>query len=229
MTKSNPDALSALQSAIGYQFDDLELLTRSLTHSSLVGERSFERLEFLGDRVLGLTLADALFRKYGDADEGELAPRFNRLVRKEACADVARSINLGDALLLSRSEDSHGGREKTAILGDAMEGLIAAVHLEGGYEAAAQMILRLWKPMLDDADNPALDPKSSLQEWSQGKNLGIPEYKTIDRTGPDHAPQFTIQVKIEGKKAQKGQGSSKQAAEQVAAEALLINLGVING
>lgn len=223
------DPLVALQKAIGYQFTDQELFHRSLTHSSRVGERSFERLEFLGDRVLGLTLADALFRKFGDADEGELAPRFNQLVRKEACAEVARSIDLGDALFLSRSEDSHGGRKKTAILGDAMEAIIAAVHLEGGYDIARQMILRLWQPLLERADDPTQDPKSSLQEWSQGNNLGIPDYDTIDRTGPDHAPQFTVQVKIGGKNTAEGKGSSKQSAEQVAAKALLDKLGVVNG
>jgi len=221
--------LARLQETIGHHFTDSELLRRALTHSSRIGERSFERLEFLGDRVLGLVLSDALFHKYGEADEGELAPRFNRLVRKESCADVARMIDLGSALILSRSEDSHGGRDKTAILGDAMEAVIAAVYLDGGYPAASAMILRLWQALLEKAGDPALDPKSALQEWSQGLNLGIPDYETLDRTGPDHAPLFTIRVRVPNNGTAEGQGASKQAAEQEAARALLAQLGLIDG
>jgi len=218
--------LKALEERIGYRFDDAEFLIRALTHSSIgsATRPNNQRLEFLGDRVLGLVMAEALLAADTGATEGQLAPRFNALVRKEACAGVAQEISLGDVLKLGRSEMMSGGRRKAALLGDAMEALIAAVYQDGGFEAAREMVTRLWHARLHTVENDARDPKTSLQEWTQANGHGLPVYKEIARKGPDHAPEFTIEVRVAPNSAAQATAASKRKAEQAAATAMLSQL-----
>ena len=208
---------------IGYEFKDPGLLITALTHSSISSatRSDNERLEFLGDRVLGLVMAEALLELDPGATEGQLAPRFNALVRKETCADVAREIDMGAVLKLGRSEMLSGGRRKQALLGDAIEAIIAAVYMDGGFEPAKKLILRLWGDRLQTVKQDARDAKTALQEWAQGQRLPLPVYTTIGQVGPAHAPEFTVEVKVEGIASQQANGRSKRLAEQAAAEALL--------
>jgi len=224
---------SALEATIGYRFKDSDLLDRSLTHISAVagGNRanSYQRLEFLGDHVLGLIISDMLFRAFPKADEGELSRRLADLVRRESCADVARAIELGAALRLGASEANAGGRLRTAILADVCEALVGAVYLDGGYEAAAKLIERLWGERMRAPVRPLRDPKTILQEWAQARGLPTPAYREVARTGPHHDPQFRVAVVLPNKEPAEGQGKSKRAAEQEAAAAMLKREGVGNG
>ncbi|MFV0359231.1 ribonuclease III [Tropicimonas sp.] len=215
--------LRAFQGRLGHSFHRPELLVRALTHPSISTETrpSNQRLEFLGDRVLNLTIAEALFRADRLADEGQLAPRYNVLVRKETCADVARQIDLGTALKLGRSEMMSGGRRKDALLGDAMEAVIAAIYLDGGLEPARAAVLRLWGGRIDAAEEQARDPKTALQEWAQARAMPPPDYVETRRSGPDHAPRFTIEARLASGETASATAGSKRHAEQAAAEALL--------
>ncbi|MVO17675.1 ribonuclease III [Parasedimentitalea huanghaiensis] len=218
--------MRAFQERIGHQFARPELLVRALTHASISSptRSDNQRLEFLGDRVLGLVMATALLEDDKSASEGQLAPRFNAMVRKEACADVAREIELGEVLKLGRSEMMSGGRRKLALLGDAMEAVIAAVYKDAGFEAAQAMILRLWASRINAVEVDARDSKTSLQEMVQAKGQKPPSYVLVSRTGPDHQPVFTISVRLDdGAEAQATAGSKRQA-EQAAATALLSKL-----
>jgi ribonuclease-3 len=212
-----------LGAKIGHRFDNLERLETALTHpsASTRARPDYQRLEFLGDRVLGLVIAEMLLARFPKEAEGRLAPRLNALVRKETCADVASEIGLGDYLRLGRSESTTGGRRKTAILGDAMEALIATVYLDGGYEAARAVILRLWDSRISEAKDLESDPKTALQEWAQARGLAPPAYETVDRSGPDHAPMFTIAARLETGATATAEAASKRAAQQAAAAALL--------
>lgn len=228
--------LDHLAARIGHKFSSIELLERALTHSSFGSGktnrkrqplfRSNERLEFLGDRVLGLVIADWLLENYPDQKEGELAPKLNALVRKEMCAQVAQDIELGTHLKLGRGEDRAGGRDKIALLGDAMEAIIAAVYRDGGLESARKMILSLWKPYFESIGDMPKDAKTALQEWAQGRALPTPEYSEKGRSGPDHEPVFVMSVAVDGLAPEVAEGPSKRAAEQAAAEALLRREGV---
>ena len=186
-----------------------------------------ERLEFVGDRVLGLAIAAALIEAFPLATEGELARRYNRLVRGETCARVARELNLGTYLILSESEAGSGGREKSTILADAIEALLGAILIESGFDKANAVVRRLWLSRLEELPQVSADPKSALQEWAQGMGLSLPEYIEIARKGPDHAPRFTAEVRIRGKSPARGEGASKRAAEQAAASELLTREGVM--
>jgi len=218
--------LKAFAGRIGHEFARPELLIRALTHGSFSSETrpDNQRLEFLGDRVLGLVMAEAMLAADRAATEGQLAPRFNALVRKETCADVAREVDLGAVLKLGRSEMMSGGRRKQALLGDAMEAVIAAVYLDGGFEAAREVILRLWGKRIETVEADARDAKTSLQEWAQARGLQPPRYAEIAREGPDHAPEFTIEARLESGEAASARATSKRAAEQAAAKALLERL-----
>jgi len=218
--------LAAFETRLGYRFQNPELLLRALTHGSRGGALGDDnqRLEFLGDRVLGLVIAEALLDRDEGAREGQLAPRFNALVRKEACADVARHLDLGAVLKLGRSEMKSGGRRKQALLGDAMEAVIAAVYCDAGFSAARAVVLKHWDAMIETVEHDARDPKTALQEWAQAGGLPPPEYIEIARDGPDHAPVFTIEVRLlDGRHAEATAGS-KRKAEQAAAEILLQSL-----
>lgn len=221
---AKPSCLVTLEARLGHSFADLGLLDRALRHSSAqergaIGTNN-ERLEFLGDRVLGLVIAEWLLNALPDASEGELAVRYNGLVRKEACADVATRIDLGRYLVLGPGEDRGGGRKKAAILADACEAVIAALFLDGGLSAAHRFIEAEWAPLLT-MPTRRVDAKTALQEWTQSRGRGIPVYKAIGRSGPDHAPEFEIQVEIDGVSPATGSGSSKRVAEQAAARAML--------
>ncbi|MEM6635974.1 MAG: ribonuclease III [Pseudomonadota bacterium] len=215
--------LSAFSERVGHRFDNPELLVEAVTHASVSapGRSHNERLEFLGDRVLGLVMAQALLEEDTGAPEGRLAPRFNALVRKETCAAVAREIALGEVLKLGRSEMLSGGRRKDALLGNAMEALIAAVYLDAGFEAARAFVLRLWKARIDNVEADARDPKTSLQEWAQARGFPPPHYHMLSRTGPDHEPIFTIEVRLQNGARESASAGSKRQAEQAAAAALL--------
>jgi len=211
---------------LGHDFARPALLIEALTHSSISspGRDDNQRLEFLGDRVLGLVMAEALLEADSDAAEGQLAPRFNALVRKETCAAVAREIDVGAVLKLGRSEMLSGGRRKEALLGDAMEAVIAAVYVDGGYEAARAVVLRLWGERIATVEADSRDPKTSLQEWAQARGLAPPAYVETDRTGPDHAPVFTIEARLGSGESAEATAGSKRQAEQAAAGALLSKL-----
>lgn len=218
--------LKALEDRLGHRFDAPELLVRAVTHSSMSSptRQDNQRLEFLGDRVLGLVMAEALLSADKGATEGQLAPRFNALVRKETCADVAREIDLGAALKLGRSEMLSGGRRKQALLGDAMEAVIAAVYKDAGFDAAKALILRLWGDRVHKVEADARDAKTSLQEWAQARRLAPPKYELVKRAGPDHAPVFTIKAVLDNGESEEATAGSKRQAEQAAAKALLTRL-----
>ena len=226
MIKLSSD-LRQFSADIGYEFKNPGLLITALTHSSISSatRSDNERLEFLGDRVLGLVMAQALLDLDAQATEGQLAPRFNALVRKETCADVARSIGIGTLLKLGRSEMISGGRRKEALLGDAMEALIAAVYRDGGFSKAQALILRLWNTRITSVKADARDPKTALQEWVQARKGPPPNYVELTRSGPDHAPQFEIEVRLHTGEAAQAKAGSKRHAEQAAAKLLLERLG----
>ncbi|MBA3909557.1 MAG: ribonuclease III [Rhodobacter sp.] len=218
--------LKAFEGRLGHAFRKPELLMRAVTHASIgsATRPDNQRLEFLGDRVLGLVMAEALLSADTDAREGQLAPRFNALVRKEACASVAREIGLGDVLKLGRSEMLTGGRRKEALLGDAMEAVIAAVYLDTGFDGAKLVVLRLWGDRIAGVETDARDPKTALQEWAQARGMPPPSYIEAARSGPDHQPMFTVAVHLESGETAEAQAGSKRIAEQQAARALLTRL-----
>lgn len=222
--------LQAFSGRIGHQFRQPELLVRAITHASLSSPTrpDNQRLEFLGDRVLGLVMAEALLDADKAAAEGQLAPRFNALVRKETCADVARELGLGEVLKLGRSEMMSGGRRKEALLGDALEAVIAAVYLDGGFEAAQTLVLRLWGARIGAVEADARDAKTSLQEWAQARGMAPPSYTEAAREGPDHQPVFTVQVALANGETEVARAGSKRLAEQQAARALLARMELKN-
>lgn len=212
---------------LGHRFEKIGLLDRALTHPSISSHMNpdNQRLEFLGDRVLGLVIAEVLIERYPDEAEGVLAPRLNDLVRKETCAEVALAVGIDQFLRLGKSESQTGGRRKIAVLGDAMEAVIAAVFLDAGLDAARDMILRLWKARIEaQGDRPPMDAKTALQEWAQANGMKPPRYNTVGREGPDHAPVFTIAVVLETGATAEAEAKSKRAAEQAAAAKLLESL-----
>jgi ribonuclease-3 len=219
-----------LEAALGYQFKDRKLLERALTHASVrsvsTNRHDNERLEFLGDRVLGLAIAEMLFSALPDQQEGELARYFNRLVRGATCAAVGREVGIGEFLILSESEANAGGRDKSTILADAVEAVLGAVFLEGGFEAGREAVRRLWGERFQLGATAFVDAKSALQEWAQGQGLPLPKYVEVSRDGPDHAPTFMAEVRIRNVEPAQGNGASKRHAEQAAATALLIREGV---
>jgi ribonuclease-3 len=220
-----------LEKRLGYKFRNEELLTRALTHSSVRGSdkarQDNERLEFLGDRVLGLAIVEKLSAVFPKAKEGELARRYNALVNGGMCAKVGRELGLGPFLILSGSEADSGGRNKDTILADAVEAILGAVFLDGGYAKARTVVFSLWEKQAESKTKKLTsDAKSALQEWAQGQGLFRPEYLQVSRTGPDHAPLFVVEVKIKGKEAARGKGSSKRAAEQAAAAEFLERQGL---
>jgi ribonuclease III len=215
--------LAGFQDRLGHRFAKPDLLLRAVTHASIgtATRPDNQRLEFLGDRVLGLVMAEALLTADPDAREGQLAPRFNALVRKETCADVAREVGLGDVLKLGRSEMLTGGRRKEALLGDAMEAVIAAVYQDAGFEAARALIRRLWAGRIAAVEPDARDAKTALQEWAQARAMPPPVYEEAGRSGPDHAPVFTVRVTVESGETAEASAGSKRVAEQMAARMLL--------
>ena len=232
VSSRNESRLDALQQKLGHVFNRPELLEEALSHSSAGGPVSNERLEFLGDRVLGLIVVEALLERYPDESEGVLAPRFNALVRKEACAAIGKELGLADALILAESERQAGGHLKSAILADACEAVIAALYLDAGLEAAKSFVLSAWAPRFAALTIDMRDAKTALQEWaqsSQGGSRGTPAYELVSRSGPDHAPHFKVAVRLPGLAVAEGEGASKREAEQSAARAMLKTLGLFAG
>jgi ribonuclease-3 len=220
-------AVAELERNIGHVFGDRDQLERAQTHAS-VGDgarevRHNERLEFLGDRVLNLCAAERLMALYPDVREGEMSRLLAGLVNYHACARIARRAGLTDALRLSASATKVGARKSDAVLGDACEALMAALYIDGGLEAARAFFLRFWAEEFERLDEPEVkDPKTQLQEWAQGRGLPLPAYAIVAREGPDHAPCFTIEVVVEGFPPERAQGRSRQDAEKVAAQVMLL-------
>lgn len=228
MTGTNAEALAALSETLGHKFARAELLREALTHPSVASGQTrkkktsspYERLEFLGDRVLGLVIAQWLYELYPNASEGELAKRHASLVNRDALKGVAMEIHLGDALHLAHGEEATASRKNLTTLSDAMEAVIGALYLDGGLEPAVRFIKRFWNLSIHEAHTPA-DPKTALQEWAQGKGLPLPTYKVVAHSGPAHAPKFEIEVSVKGQPPLCAVGHSKREAEKTAAQALL--------
>ncbi len=219
-------ARDALEQRLGYRFRDPLLLGRALVHRS-AGERRHgdnERLEFLGDRVLGLVVADLLCRRFTDEPEGGLSKRHAALVRKETLAEVAGEWQIGGDMVMAAGEAAAGGRGNPALLADAVEAILGAVFVDGGFEAARAVIERYWEKRLNRLTEAPRDPKTALQEWSQAHGLGLPVYTELRRSGPPHAPNFVVAAKVGGFPALEADGTSKRTAEQKAAAALLARL-----
>ena len=220
-----------LEQSIGYRFRDPALLDEALTHATAAkakGRTNYQRLEFLGDRVLGLVIAEMLFEAYPNAKEGELSKRLSDLVRRETCAEVARDWGLAGHIRLGPGEARSGGSGRVPILADVCEALIGAVFLDGGFEAARTLVRAGFEHRMLARQRPSQDAKTTLQEWAQARGLAAPVYKTEERSGPDHAPRFTISVEVDGFPAIFAGAGSKRAAEQGAAEAFLIREGVLS-
>jgi ribonuclease-3 len=221
-----PD-IAWIEQKLGHTFRDKQLLARALTHASASSRFSNERLEFLGDRVLGLVIAEMLFDRYPDDSEGMLALKYNALVRGESCAAAAEAADLPGHVLLAASEAASGGRKKTAILGGLCEAVIAALYLDAGLQIAREFIQRYWSDQFDQLGSDMRDSKTMLQEFAQsrGRRLrGAPVYRLISRDGPDHAPRFVVEVSVSGEGSETGEGRSKQEAQQSAAKAMLARL-----
>lgn len=216
--------LDELQAALGYDFKDIGLLRQALMHSSATEKRlkSNERMEFLGDRVLGLVLAELLLNTYPEEEEGEISYRFTSLAQRDALASVAGQIALAQHLTLSNGENLTGGRENPGLLADAVEAVLAAIYRDGGLEPVRAFIHTHWAPMMHENRHPPKDPKTTLQEWAQSRGLGLPGYRVIAQEGPDHQPVFRIEATLSGQKPATGEGNNKRAAEQAAAEAMLL-------
>jgi ribonuclease III len=221
MAKAPP--LAALFARLGRPVAT-DLIETALTHPSAASPArpDYQRLEFLGDRVLNLLIAEALAARFPDEDEGRLAPRLNALVRKETCAEVAAEVGLGEHLRMERSEARAGGRRRMTILGDAMEAVIAAVYLDGGLDAARETVLRFWTPRIaaQGATAPA-EPKSALQEWAAARGMPPPDYAEVARSGPPHALRFTIEARLSDGRSARAEAGSKREAEKAAAATLL--------
>lgn len=220
-----------LETILQYSFADKALLTRALTHTSAIspGKRvaqSYQRLEFLGDRVLGLVVADLLFKQFPGAKEGELARALNSVVRKEACAAVALDLGLGAFVFMDKSELRNGGREKPSVLADVCEAIIGSIYLDGGLDEAYNFIKRTYATQLAATSSPQVDAKTMLQEWAQGRGLPTPQYTENGRTGPAHNPIFTIGVSVQGYDQAEAMGPSKKIAEQTVAEMFLDREGI---
>ena len=221
-------SLSALEAVLGYQFADKKLLALALTHRSLVrdgGEASNQRLEFLGDSVLGLTIADMLYHLFPKEAEGDLSKRLVSLVNGEQLSAIAAEMKLGDYLTMSGGEEEQGGRLNPSNLEDACEALLGALYLDGGLTAVISIIERFWKPHAQAMKAPPKDAKTTLQEWAQGRGLPLPEYTLISSDGPSHAPLFVVEVVVQGKNAVRAEAGVKKQAERLAAEKLLASLG----
>ena len=222
------EGLASLVAALGHRFADPRLLEQAVTHASLPGggarSGDYERLEFLGDRVLGLVVAELLYRRFPGEAEGSLAKRFAALVSGECLARVAASIGLGRHLRLSRGEEETGGRANTGLLADCCEAVIGALYLDGGLPAAAAFIARYWEGPIEADLAPPQDPRTALQEWAQARGLPLPAYETVQEEGPPHDPTFIVRVAVEGFPPADGSARSKRAAATAAAAALLQGL-----
>lgn len=222
-----PERFEQISAQIGYRFNDETFLVRALTHASTLKHKgTYQRLEFLGDRVLGLVIAEQLFQAYPDGSEGEMSGYHSALVRGEACAQAGDGIGLAELVITGGSERAKGMHLNRAVLGDVMEALIAAIYVDGGLEAARTFILKNWAPLLGHPSVAVKDAKTFLQEWALARALPIPVYRIVSRDGPEHEPVFAVSVEVKGKPPAEGSAKSKRAAEQDAAELFLKREGI---
>jgi ribonuclease III len=228
---TTPDRdIDGLEHALGHRFSDRELLKAALRHSSVApgagrarartGD-NFERFEFLGDRVVGLVVADLLLARYPREPEGDVARRHATLVSRRVLAEIAVEMDLGRYLRLTRGEEVSGGRDKPTVLADALEAVIGALYRDGGLDAASRLVSRLFETRLDGGGKPPRDPKTALQEWAQARGLPLPVYRTVKMEGPAHQPSFQIEVTVKGFDPVVAGGTSKRDAERAAAAALI--------
>ncbi len=227
------DDFASLEDRLGYRFRQPDLLERALTHRSLANEDATggildnESLEFLGDAVLGFTIADALFRRFPEYDEGQKSKLKSLLVSTPTLAKLARQLQLGDFLILGRGEEKTGGRRKQALLADGYEAIIAAIYVDGGIDAARAFIMRQFEPLIDEVRQPGFggrDHKSALQEYLQAHDYPLPEYHVASESGPDHRKLFQVEVRVRGEVIAQAAGRSKKEAEQEAARLALERL-----
>ena len=228
------ETTSTVEARVGHKFADPNLLTQAFTHVSALksGRKrgdSYQRLEFLGDHVLGLIVSDMLCHAFPSADEGELSKRLAELVRKESCADVAKSLGLLDDIKLGAVGPGADARLRRSVLGDICEAVIGAIYLDGGHDAAAEFVKRNWTERMHKPRRPLRDPKTVLQEWAQGKGLPTPVYREVERSGPHHDPKFRVAVDLPGLEPAEGVGGSKRAAEKLAASVMIKREGVGGG
>ncbi|MEO5322246.1 ribonuclease III [Mesorhizobium sp. CC13] len=223
------DLADALQLRTGHAFSDPQRLLRALTHGSARSAHAgvdYERFEFLGDRVLGLAVADMLLADFPEAPEGELSVRLNALVNAEALAQIADQIGLADLIRAGSEVRNLAERKRVNLRADALESLIAVIYLDGGLDAAKRFIHKYWKPRAVAVDAARRDPKTELQEWAHQAASAVPAYQIEGRTGPDHDPVFTVSVRVGDYPPATGTGRSKREAEQNAAAAVLLREGV---
>lgn len=226
MKRGGQAALAAVEDRIGYHFDDQALLKTALTHASTASGSNYQRLEFLGDRVLGLAVAEMLLEAFPEASEGELSRRLADLVRKETCAEVAAALDLGAAIRLGGGAAQRQGLINTNLLGDVCEAVIGAIFVDGDFDAAVRFVQANWRERMLTAPEETRNAKAILQEWAQGRGLPTPSYAIVERTGPDHRPMFFVEVKVASLKPGRGEGRSRREAEQEAAAAVLVREGV---
>ena len=213
--------LKKLEAIIGYEFKDRHYLQRALTHSSTNDDYNYQRLEFLGDRVLGLVIAHALFEEFRGESEGGLAKRHTALVQGTTCSIIGQAHNIADFIILSDSEKTAGVHMNENIIADVVESMIGAIYIDGGYEAAQKTVLKLWGDNIKTLEEAPQDPKTELQEWVQARSLELPKYEIIDRSGPDHAPEFSVKLSVETLGDLTAQGPSRRQAEKTAARQML--------
>ena len=212
---------------LAYVFQNPALLQQALSHGSSVQvKETYERLEFLGDRVLSLVIAEYLFKQHGSEREGRLSARHSTLVRGEVCAAVAEHLGVADALLMGPMERKQGVNKIPSVLGDVMEALIGAVYLDGGIVAAEDFILQHWKSVLANPDSAAKDAKTFVQEWALGRSKVLPVYELLSRIGPEHRPEFTVKLTVPKQGEAQGMGATKQAAEMAAAQSFILAKGL---
>lgn len=226
-----PAAIEELERRIGHVFADRALLDQALTHASVGDKRpdalNNERLEFFGDRVLNLIVAEELLKRMPGANEGDLSRAFHNLVNLETCAEVARQVGMSEALKMGGGSGKTGARKSDRVLGDACEALIAALYIDAGMETARNFVLAFWRDAFSAAGEPAKrNPKVVLQEWAFGRGLPGPRYTVLDQSGPSHRPRFRLEVQVEGYAAAQGEGGSIREAERVVAELMLARIGV---
>ena len=213
----NPKPIEELQKKIGYVFKDPDLLRTALTHSSTGGEENYERLEFLGDRVLGLVIASLLYKKFPNEQEGDMAKRLASLVQGQTLAELSERLSLGQYIFFSSAEAAAGGAHNDHILADVFEALIGALYIDGGYDYCSTLIETHWQDVLYTMREPPQHPKTAVQEWAQSNGLPLPEYEIASQSGPDHAPVFEVCLKVKGHPPIMVKGRSRADAEKKAA------------
>lgn len=227
LSRLSPARFEDITSRLGYRFQDQDLLVEALTHGSTHKHTGdYQRLEFLGDRVLGLIIAEHLFRAYPGHGEGALTAALSGLVRGHSCAAAGDTIGLSDLVIIGAGERAKGMNLNRTLLGDAMEALVAAIYLDGGFDAARGFVLKAWEKLLAHPSVAVKDPKTFLQEWALARALPIPSYTTVSREGPEHEPVFIVSVEVKGKELALGTAKSKRGAEMEAAETFLKREGI---